>query len=108
MNSTFGIYKTFPFECIQKTLPVAVDLGKELNVKTSFYSFKLEPGKVTLETLQCHFFFAKDFCQGLMNLSALEIRDFNRLVNVDMKILATGSIPSRYFYVSHRVSYLET
>ena len=43
-----------------------------------------------------------------MNLSALEIRDFNRLVNVDMKILATGSIPSRYFYVSHRVSYLET
>ena len=43
-----------------------------------------------------------------MNLSALEIRDFNRLVNVDMKILATGSIPSRYFDVSHRVSYLET
>ena len=87
MNSTFGIYKTFPFECIQKTLPVAVDLGKELNVKTSFYSFKLEPVKVSLETLQCHFF-AKDFCQGLMNLSALEIRDFNRLVNVDMENLS--------------------
>ena len=73
MNSTFGIYKTFPFECIQKTLPVVVDLGKELNVKTSFYSFKLEPVKVSLENV---IFFAKYFCQGLMNLSALEIRDF--------------------------------
>ena len=85
MNSTFGIYKTFPFECIQKTLPVVVDLGKELNVKTSFYSFKLEPVKVSLENV---IFFAKDFCQGLMNLSALEIRDFNRLVNVDMENLS--------------------